>query len=105
VTSLFIASLESLVAAAESARAGDLLDSSRNPGVSANFCESVLMLRPAGDRSNVSVSVAWSRFMMPLAGEPSRRVQLSQAVFEVAEAIAPRLRTPPRLGRHGLWAL
>ena len=63
--------------------------------MSANFCESLLMLRPNGERAVVTVTTAWSRAFLPAAREPGREVQLSQEVFEAAEALGPRLRSLP----------
>jgi hypothetical protein len=96
VTSLLMGSLEALARAADASRADDLLDQTRNPGVSANLCESLLLLRPQGDRAILTVSAAWSRALLPASHEPSQKVHLSQIVFEVAEAVAPRLRTAPK---------
>ena len=62
----------------------------------ANLCESLLMLRPAGGRSCLNVSVTWSRAFLPASREPRREVQLRQEVFEAAEALAPRLRPLPK---------
>jgi len=95
VTNLLIQSLEALARAAETTRADDLLDPTRTPGMSANLCESLLLLRPAGDRASLTVSVTWSRALLPASREQSRQVQLRQEVFEVAEGLAPRLRTAP----------
>jgi hypothetical protein len=94
VTTLLMQSLEALTRAAETTRADDLLNPTRTPGMSANLCESLLLLRPAGDRASLTVSAAWSRALLPTR-EPSRRVQLTQEVFEVAEVLAPSLRTAP----------
>jgi hypothetical protein len=96
VTHLLMHSLEALARAADTARADDLLDPVRNPGVSANLCESLLLLRPTGDRASLTISAAWSRALLPESREPSRQVLLPQVVFEVAEALAPRLRTAPK---------
>ena len=96
VTRLLLHSLEALARVADTAQADDLLDLTRNPGVSANLCESLLLLRPNGDRATLTVSVAWSRALLPGSREPARQVQLPQIVFEVAEAVAPRLRTAPQ---------
>lgn len=95
VTNLLMQSLEALARAADTAQADGLLDPTRNPGLSANLCESLLLLRPSGDRSSLTVSAVWSRAFLPGTREPSREVQLAQVVFEVAEALAPRLRTAP----------
>ena len=53
VTNLLMNSLDALLRTVETSQAEDLLDLTRNPGVSANFCESLLMLRPTGDRASV----------------------------------------------------
>jgi hypothetical protein len=95
VTKLLMQSLEALARAADTAQADGLLDPTRNPGLSANLCESLLLLRPSGDRSSLTVAAVWSRAFLPGPREPSRQVQLAQVVFEVAEALAPRLRTAP----------
>src|SRR5262249_7167491 len=73
----------------------DLTDISRHPGVSANLCESLLLLRSSGDRSYLNISVSWSRAFLPANRQSKREVQLRQEVFEVAEALAPSLRSVP----------
>jgi hypothetical protein len=95
VTQLLMGSLEALAKAADTTQADDLLDLTRSPGMSANLCESLLLLRPSGDRATLTVSATWSRALLPQSQETIRHVHLSQAIFEVAETIALRLRTTP----------
>lgn len=95
VTNLLVKTLQALAHAADTTQADDLLDPTQNPGVSANLCESLLLLRPSGDRASLTISATWSRALLPESRESHRQVQLPQLVFDVAEAIAPRLRTAP----------
>ena len=95
VTLLLMQSLAALTRAAETTKADELLDPDRTPGMSANLCESLLLLRPTGDRANLTVSASWSRALLPRGRESSLQVQLQQEAFEVAEVLAPRLRTAP----------
>ena len=95
VTSLLMDTLDTLARAADEGVTDDLLDPARHRGISANLCESLLMLRPTGDRATLSVSATWSRTRLPQSGPKSRRVELHQGVFAVAEALAPRLRMVP----------
>jgi hypothetical protein len=101
VTSLFLDTLDALVQAPGGDTLETLADPTRFPGVSANFCESLLLLRPEGDRAYVSVSASWSRAYMPPTREAGREVRIRQEAFDVAEALAPRLRTlpSPRMAR------
>ncbi|MGL4553111.1 MAG: hypothetical protein ACRC33_18250 [Gemmataceae bacterium] len=93
VTSLLIHTLGSLASAAETSRTEDLLDLKRTPGMSANFCESVLQLRPNGERATLTVSAAWSRAALPPGRPPTQPVELRQEVFDIVQELAPRLRT------------
>jgi hypothetical protein len=95
VTSLLMKSLEELSQAADRMQIDALIDTSRHPGISANLCESLLLLRPAGDRSYLNITVSWSRALLPGRRESRREVQLRQEVFDVAEALAPKLRSVP----------
>jgi hypothetical protein len=95
VTSLLIRSLDELAQAVEPRGSDDLADPARHPGISANLCEALLMLRPAGERASLGVSATWSRAFLPETRQMRREVQLPQEVFEVAEALAPRLRSLP----------
>jgi hypothetical protein len=95
VTTLLTQVLQELSQAADTGRLDDLADLARHPGISANLCESLLMLRPAGERAYLGVSVTWSRASLPPTREAQRETQLRQEVFEVAEALAPRLRSLP----------
>lgn len=96
VTALLLETLEALSRAADEGVTDDLIDPSRHRGISANLCESLLMLRPAGDRASLSVSATWSRTLLPASRARGRSVELRQEAFAVAEALAPRLRAVPR---------
>ena len=95
VTELFVDTLAALNASVQTNRADRLTDTSANPGISANLCEALTMLRPAGERSQIAVSAAWSRALMPQDRKPVREIQLRQDVFELIEALAPILRSVP----------
>lgn len=95
VTSLLMDSLSTLAQTVGSEQAGALLDLSRNPGLSANFCEALLQLRPEGDRASLTISAVWSRALLPASREPARRLRIPQEVFDLAEKLAPQLRTRP----------
>jgi hypothetical protein len=95
VTSLLTRVLQELAQAADSGRVAELADPARHPGISANLCESLLLLQPDSERACLGVSVAWSRALLPPTGEASPEVQLRREAFEVAEALAPRLRSVP----------
>jgi hypothetical protein len=96
VTEMLMRTVEELAQAADFSRAGELTDTTKHPGISANFCEALLLLRPSGDRSFLGVSSSWSR-VLPV--EDARRmraeVELRQEAFEAAEQLAPRLRPDP----------
>jgi len=99
VTSLFMQSLQELAQAADATDIGagdDLVDVKRHPGISANLCEALLLLRPEGERSSLNVSVSWSRAYLPKSREPRREIRIDQEVFRVAETLAPRLRSLPK---------
>jgi hypothetical protein len=88
-------SLEELSQAADRMQIDDLIDTVRHPGISANLCESLLLLRPTGERSYLNVTVSWSRTLLPQSRESQREVPLRQDVFDVAEGLASRLRSVP----------
>lgn len=96
VTLLLTQVLQELSQAADTGQTADLADPARHPGISANFCESLLMLRPDGERAYLGISLTWSRAYPPPTHKPQPEVQLRQEVFEVAEALAPRLRSLPQ---------
>lgn len=98
VTSLLMRTVGDLARSTDLGRAGELIDTGRHPGMSANFCEALLLLRPVGDRSFLGVSSSWSRVLPPdaAASTPARaEVELRQEAFEAAEQLAPRLRPDP----------
>jgi len=96
VTNLLTQTLEALAQADDPAHAEDLLDLNRHPGLSANLCEALLLLRPADYRGSLVFSAVWSRALLPSLAERARGVQLPQEAFAVAEVLAPRLRTAPQ---------
>jgi hypothetical protein len=95
VTSLLMQSLDDLCQAADRMQIDELADTGRHPGISANLCESLLLLRPTGDRSALTISISWSRSLLPESRELKRGVRLGQEVFNVAEVLAPKLRSVP----------
>ena len=95
VTSLLMQALQELSHSADTLHANDLTDPARHPGLSANLCEVLLLLRPAGERAYLTVSATWSRAFRPPSEQPQREIQLRQEVFEVAQVLAPRLRSVP----------
>ncbi len=95
VTSLLMQSLDDLSRAADAMQIDELTDTARHPGISANFCESLLLLRPDGERARLDVSASHGRARScPRGGSPARG-PLRQEVFDVAEVLAPRLRSVP----------
>ncbi len=96
VTSLFTDTLIALDRSVQTGKADDLLDPVKSPGMSANFCEGLSMMRPDGDRSTLTVSAAWSRSLLPNAKNPNLQIVLRQELFGVAEELAPRLRSVPQ---------
>jgi hypothetical protein len=96
VTSLLMASLQDLSQGTDTPHLEELADVSRHAGISANLCESLLLLKPTGERAYLTVSATWSRVFLPPTRELRRDVQLRQEVFEAAEALAPRLRSLPQ---------
>ena len=95
VTSLLMQTLEELSQAADTKQIDELVDTSRHRGISANLCEALLLIRPDGERARVQVSTSWSRAFLPKARESKRDVELRQETFDVAEVLAPKLRSLP----------
>jgi hypothetical protein len=57
----------------------------------------LLLLRPAGERSSLNVTVSWSRALLPDSRESKCEVKLRQEAFDIAEVLAPKLRSVPEL--------
>jgi hypothetical protein len=95
VTSLLMQSLGDLAGAAATLQIDELADTTRYPGISANFCEALLLVRPTGERARIDVSASWSRAFLPEGREARREVPLRQEAFDVAEVLAARLRSLP----------
>ena len=92
VTENMMRSLEVIARVAENSSP---IDWAAETGLSANFCEALLMLRPSGDRSSLSVSASWSKAISKPPSLAGSSVQLRQECFEVAEYLAPVLRSTP----------
>ncbi|WP_425618605.1 hypothetical protein NA78x_002314 [Anatilimnocola sp. NA78] len=96
VTHGLLSSLNAVMLATEDGDLDQLLDTSRYPFMSANLCEAILMLRPEGERSRLSISVAWSKALaVPSDSFANQPVELRQDTFEAIEYLAPKLRTAP----------
>ena len=96
VTRLLMQSLTDLSLAADRLQIDDLEDLTRHPGISANLCESLLLLRPTGESAFLNISASWSRALAPTEGAWRQEVQLRQEVFDVAEGLAAKLRSRPK---------
>ena len=90
-TSLLTHVLQELAQAADTGRVAELADRARHPGISANLCEALLMLRPSGAGAYLGISVTWSRTFLPVR-EALPETQLRQEVFEVVGVVASRLK-------------
>jgi hypothetical protein len=95
VTSLFAETLQALELATRTDGASKLLDAATNQGLSANFCEALLSLRPAGERAKTVVTTEWSRALLPTSKNRTVKLELHQDVFDLAERLAPKLRSTP----------
>jgi hypothetical protein len=95
VIQLLMSALAALTAAVDSGQSDDVVKRGLDAGLSANLCESLLLLRPKGDRSSLTISTTWSRALLPEQSLVSNQVQLRQEEFAFAELLAPRLRTLP----------
>lgn len=95
VTTLLLDTVSAMDRAVQVGTADDLLDPTKCRGLSANFCEGLTLMRPVGDHATLEVSAAWSRASLPAGAKPNSAVQLSQEVFELAEELAPKLRSVP----------
>lgn len=70
------------------------------PLLSANFCEALLMLRPVGEHAYQDLSVCWSNRFAISSHETRTLVRLRQDVFDLAESLAPVLRSKPTPSIH-----
>ncbi len=95
VTSLFMDTLSALLHASSTQDASKLLDTATNQGISANFCEALVQMRPLGDRAQTVIKAEWSRTRLPKGRQRESIRVLQQEVFEIAETLAPRLRSLP----------
>jgi hypothetical protein len=96
VTTGLLDCLHAIAQAADENRVDQLADQARFPYLSANLCEALLLLRPSGDRSRLSVSVAWSKALPQperFAGAPA--IDLLPESFDAAAYLAPKLREVP----------
>ncbi len=95
VTTLLLDTISALDRAVQVGTTDDLLDPAKCPGLSANFCEGLTLMRPEGDYATLEVSAAWSRALLPAGAKRNQAVELSQEAFELAEELAPQLRSVP----------
>jgi len=97
VTHGLFTQLTAIAEAADANQVDKLADLTAYPYMSANLCEALLMLRPPGERSRLSVSVAWSKALpMPTSSRRDASVDLRQECFDAVEYLAPKLRKAPQ---------
>ena len=99
VTQGLMQSLADVADAADKNQVDDLLDHGKHPLLSANFLESLLMLRPSAERASVQVSSSWSKTLPSPVSSSKPALQLDQGCFEAIEYLAPKLRSTPA-ARH-----
>lgn len=100
VTDGLVTTLQLIIKATDEHSVDELTDQSRYPLFSANFCEALCMVRPLGERSSLSLDVAWSKALplRPTTGNGLRSsLQLRPEDFEAAQYLAPKLRMLPEL--------
>jgi len=96
ITQGLLESLSAIDDATDNNTVDDLSDEAKFPLISANFLESLLMLRPEAERASLQVSASWSRALSPpSAGKAKSVLVLRQDCFEAVEYLAPKLRAIP----------
>ena len=95
VTQGLMQSLAEVADAADKNQVDELVDHWNHPLLSANFLESLLMLRPAAERASVMVSASWSKTLPIPSILTKPALQLDQGCFEAVEYLAPKLRSTP----------
>lgn len=96
VTTGLMRALDQLASVADQDRADELLQPDKALLLSANLCEALLQMQPAGERPTLTISATWSRAVPPPEGVVPNSVRLTQEVFTVAQQLAPRLRSVPQ---------
>jgi hypothetical protein len=93
-TGLLMRSIARIVAAVDADRVETLLETGADqPSLSANLCESLLMMQPNGDRSRLSVLASWARTHPPSPGQAAPSVvNLRRDYFPTIERLAVALR-------------
>lgn len=94
-TGLLMRSVAQIVSAVAADQAASLLKpASDQPPLSANLCEALTMMQPAGARSRLTVQAAWARTLPPPPGAnlPSV-VHLRRDDFRIVEQLAVALRS------------
>jgi hypothetical protein len=93
-TGLLMRSIARIISAVDADQVEALLQTGEDqPPLSANLCESLLMMQPNGDRSRLSVLASWARTLPPLAGQaPPSVVNLRRDYFPTIEKLAVALR-------------
>jgi hypothetical protein len=93
-TGLLMRSIARIVAAVDADRVETLLETGADqPSLSANLCESLLMMQPNGDRSRLSVLASWARTYPPSPGQAAPSVvNLRRDYFPTIERLAVALR-------------
>ena len=91
---LLMRSVAQIVAAIDADQVPLLLETQGDQSsLSANFCEALVMMRPTGDRSRLTVQATWARTLPPAPGAnlPSL-VHLRRDDFRIVEKLAVDLR-------------
>ena len=99
VTTRLMSGLELVDHAVKEARLDPILEGIEN-GVSANLCDAVVAMRPAGDQSRVDIRMTWSRSRPRLPVGVPDVVTFGRADFEIIEEASRRLRERARPERE-----
>src|SRR6202042_440936 len=90
VTTRLMSSLGLVSQAIQDGKAARLLDAVTE-GVSANLCDALVMMKPAGDESCLDVQVTWSRARPHLPVDVPRSVSFPHEQFAVIEEVGRQL--------------
>jgi hypothetical protein len=99
VTTRLMASLKIVDGAVREARLDPIL-SGVEEGVSANLCDAIMAMRPAGDQSRVDISMNWSRSRPRVPDRAPNKVSFAEEDFLIIQEAGRRLRQPFRPKRQ-----
>lgn len=103
VTQGFVEATARLVDAIDNETVEQLIATGTDSIISANFCEALVEMQPAGERSTLVVEPKWDEFTLNTPNLPKNAIRLKKRHFRAIEQVGSELRAPTEQSKSQVY--